>query len=166
MTPYLFVPFLFALAVVQASAVPYLAIWGVFPDLPLLFVTAWALLNGTRQGVLWGFVAGLALDLLSGVPFGALTLSLMAVGFASGLGATVVFRAQVMFPVLFVFLATVLYDLILLLMVQLSGDAVSWSGSLLRIVLPSAALNALLAPVVLWVLKRLNGWLASRKMAV
>lgn len=166
MTPYLFAPLLLALAVVQASAVPYLAVWGVFPDLPLVVVVAWALLTGTRQGILWGFVAGLSLDLLSGIPFGALALALMAVGLVSGLGETVVFRAQVLFPMGMAFAATLLYDVILLVVMQISGEPVAWLGSLLRLVLPSAALNAMLAPMVLWGMRRLHARLETRKLEV
>jgi rod shape-determining protein MreD len=138
--------------------VPHLAIWGVFADLPLLVVVSWSLLRGAREGVIWGFVAGLVVDLLSGAPFGAATLSLIAVGFLSGLGQATVFRTHVALPLVAVFLATILYDLLFLLIVQISGQAVSWLDSLFRVVLPSAVLNAVLTPIVFGVMR----WLYTR----
>ena len=154
MTIYLVVPLLAIVGLLQATLVSRVAIWGVFPDLPLLVVVNWGLLRGSRQGLLWGFVAGIIVDLFSGAPFGAATVPLMAVGFMAGLGETVVFR-NVLLLLLAMFLATVVYDLLFLFMVQISGDLlqetgrrVEWSGSLVRVIGPSAVLNALLALVI------------------
>lgn len=158
MTIYLVVPLLVIVSVLQTTLVPHLAIWGVFADLPLLVVVSWSLLRGAREGMIWGFVAGLVVDLLSGAPFGAATLSLIAVGFLSGLGEATVFRTHVALPLVAMFLATILYDLIFLLIVQISGQAVSWLDSLFRVVLPSAALNAVLTPIVFGAMR----WLYTR----
>jgi len=155
MTIYLLVPLMAIVGLLQATLISRVAIWGVFPDLPLLLVVSWGLLHGSRQGLLWGFVAGIVLDLFSGAPFGAATVPLMAVGFMAGLGENVVFR-NVLLLLLTIFLATVVYDLLFLLMVQISAPGllgtvhrVDWSGSLVRIIGPSAILNALLGPVIL-----------------
>jgi len=154
MSIYLVIPLLAAAGLAQATLVARVAIWGVFPDLPLLLVVSWGLLRGSRQGLLWGFVAGIFVDVFSGAPFGAATLPLMAVGFLAGLGETVVFR-NVLLLMLAMFLATVVYDVLFLLMVQMSGGpareagrSVEWSGSLVRVIGPSAVLNALLAVAV------------------
>lgn len=148
MTLYLAVPLLVIVAVLQASVISHLSVWGVFPDLPALVVVSWGLLCGVKEGSLWGFVVGLAVDMLSGGPFGAATLSLMMVGFVSGLARGSVFAGYLAFPVATMFLTTVLYDLGLLLLVGLSGRTVSWIDTFFRIILPSALLNALLMPLV------------------
>jgi rod shape-determining protein MreD len=148
MTIYLVVPILIGIAILQSTVVPQISVWGVFPDLPLLVVVSWSLVRGKREGIIWGFVAGLAVDFLSGAPFGAATLALMAAGFLSGLGEATVFRTHILLPLVTVFLATAVYDLLFLLVVQVSGQNVAWLGSLLRIVLPSAVLNTCLIPIV------------------
>lgn len=135
---------------------PHLAIRGVFPDLALLIVVSWSLLRGTREGVIWGFIAGLAVDLFSGAPFGAATLSLMAVSFLSGLGEATVARARFVLPLIVMFAATIVYDLIFLFIVWISDQRVAWLDSLVRIILPSAVLNAVLTPVVFIALRRLH----------
>ena len=158
MTIYLVVPLLVVVAILQTTIVPNLAVWGVFANLPLLLVVSWGLLRGPREGAVWGFIAGLAVDLLSGAPFGAATLSMIAVGFLSGLGATSAFRTQFALPMIAMFLATIVYDLLFLLIVQISGQRVIWFDSILRLVLPSAVLNALLTPVLFLTMR----WLYTR----
>jgi rod shape-determining protein MreD len=145
-------------AILQTTLVPHLAIWGIFADLPLLVVVSWSLLQGPREGMIWGFVAGLAVDLFSGAPFGASTLALIAVGALAGLGAATVFRAQIALPLLVMFLATIVYDLLFLLVVGISGDPVAWLESLYRLILPSAVLNAMLTPLVFVTMR----WLHTR----
>jgi len=147
-TLYLVVPVLFLVAILQASAVPHLRIWGVFPDLPLLFVVCWSLLRGTRAGLIWGLIAGLFVDLLSGSPAGAAAVALGVVGFLAGLAQRSAFRAQLLLPVVVTLVSTALYDLMLLLAMRLAGRTVLWIESLGRIILPSAILNLLLLPVV------------------
>jgi rod shape-determining protein MreD len=163
-TIYLVIPLLAAIAIVQATVSPHLAVWGVFPDLPLLVVIGWGLLRGPRDGAIWGFIAGLAVDLLSGAPFGAATLPLIAVGFLSGLGQASVFTAHAALPMLAMFLATIAYDLLFLLVVRISGLEVMWLDTLVRLILPSAVLNAVLMPVVFWGLRKLSTWFSHEEM--
>lgn len=158
------VPLLLVVGVLQAAVVPHLALWGVYPDLPAILVVSWGLLAGTRQGVVWGFVAGIVVDLFSGAPFGAATLSLMAVGAVSGLGQATLVRAHVMLPLLTMFLATVIYDLLFLLVVQISGSPVAWLDSLVRVVLPSALFNTALMPVVYLFVRFLHTWFVRDEM--
>lgn len=168
MTIYLVILLLLVVAVLQASIVSHLSIWGVFADLPLLVVTSWSLLRGAREGIVWGFVGGVAVDLLSGAPFGAATLSMMLVGFLAGLGKTSVFRAHVVFSALAMFLATVVYDLVFLFILWISGTQSAgpaiWAGSLVRIILPSAVLNAVLMPLIFGVMGMLNNRFIQEEM--
>lgn len=158
MTIYLVVPFLVGIVIVQTTIVPRLAIWGVFADLPLLVVVSWSLVRGRREGMIWGFIAGLMVDLLSGAPFGAATLALTAVGFLSGLGEATVFGARMVLPLITMFLATILYHLLFLVVVRISGHPVAWLDSLVRLVLPTAVLNTALTPVVFLIMR----WLYTR----
>lgn len=149
MSIYFVVPLLVVIGLLQTTVVPHLVIWGVFPNLPLLVVASWSLTRGVREGMIWGFVAGLAVDLFSGAPFGAATLSLMAAAALSGVGEATVFRGHFVLPLVVIFLVTVVYELLFLLIVQISGQTVAWMESLLRIVAPAALLNTLLTPFVL-----------------
>jgi rod shape-determining protein MreD len=157
-TIYLVLPLLAIVAILQTTLVPSLAIWSVFANLPLLVVVSWGLLRGPQEGALWGFIAGLMVDLLSGAPFGAATVSLIVIGFLAGLGETTVFRARIALPMIVMFLATIVYELLFLLIVRISGQSVAWLDSVLRLVIPSAILNAVLTPVVFLTMS----WLYAR----
>ncbi len=156
MTIYLVVPLLTIVAILQSTLVSHFRIWGVSADLPLLVVVSWGLLRGSREGLIWGFIAGVAVDLFSGAPFGAATFGLMAAGFLSGLGQSTVFRSQLFLPLIAMLLATIVYDILFMLVVWISGYPVSWLDSLFRLVLPSAVLNAVLTPVVFVIMRWLN----------
>jgi rod shape-determining protein MreD len=158
MTIYLVVPLLLAFALLQSTIVAQVDVWGVFPDVPLLWVVSWSLLRGARQGMVWGFIGGIALDVFSGAPFGAATLSMMAAGFLAGLAEPTVFRSHLALPLVAAFMATFVFDLIFLVVVHLSGGTVVWGNTLLRLVLPAAALNTVVIPVI-FVITR---WLSTR----
>lgn len=149
MSIYFVIPLLFVATLLQAALMPYLSVWGVSADLPLLLVLSWGLLRGGREGTLWGFVAGVFTDLFSGGPFGAATLSLMAAGASAGLGQSIVFRHYLLMPPLIALLGTLVYDLVYLVVLAVTGQSVMWLETLVRIILPSAALNACLILVVL-----------------
>lgn len=156
MTLYIVVPLLVVVAILQTTLVPQLTVWGASANLPLLIVVSWSLLRGSREGVIWGFIAGLAVDVLSGAPFGAATLPMIAVGLLAGLGHATVFRAHIALPLVVMFVTTVIYDLLFLLIVRLSGYPVAWLDSLFRLILPSALVNTMLMPIVFVLLRWLN----------
>ena len=164
MTIYLVVPLLAVVTLLQSTLVSHFRIWGVFADLPLLVVVSWGVLRGPREGLIWGFVAGLMLDIFSGAPFGAATFGLMAVGLLSGLGKSTVFQSRIVLPMLAVLLATVIYDIIFLIVVWISGYPVAWLDSLFRLVLPSALLNTVLAPVIIVIMAWLNARFGREEM--
>lgn len=166
MTLYLVIPFLLVIAVVQTSLMPHLSVWGIFADLPLLFVVSWSLLEGKREGLVWGFVGGAAIDILSGAPFGAATLSLSVVGFLAGLGGATVFRNHVALSLLAIFLATIIYNLVFLLVVQILGRPVPWLDSAIRIIPPAAALNTALMLLVFLPLRQIHRRFVQQEMEV
>lgn len=164
MTIYLIIPLLVVVALLQATVIPHLTVLGVFPDLPVIVVVCWGLLAGAREGLIWGFIAGVAVDLLAGAPFGAATLALSLVGFLSGMSGPIAVRARFILAMLVVFLATIVYDLLFMLIVQISGQAVAWLENLARIAIPSAALNAMLTPIILGALHLLRNRFGREEM--
>ncbi len=166
MTIYLVIPLMLAAALLQVALIPHLRVWGVFADLPLLVVLSWGLLRGGREGAVWGFVAGLFTDFFSGGPFGAATLSLMAAGALSGMGQNVVYRHYLLLPPLIAFLGTLIYDLLFMAVMVLTGHSVVWLETLGRIIVPSAALNALLIPIVLSLMRLVHRRLGGEAIEI
>ena len=147
---------LFSAAILQTTVMPRFALWGVRPDLMLLVVVSWSLLRGTKEGLLWALGGGLLLDLLSGGPFGAATLSLALSSVVASLSEVTVSRGTVWLPVAASLAATALYDLTYMLVLQLAGRPVLWGLGLTRVVVPSLALNGLATYPTYWTLRWLN----------
>ena len=149
------------MAILQTTLLPYLSINGIKPDLLLVLVAIWSLLNGSREGSLWALVGGFILDLLSGAPFGIGTLSLVAVSLLGGLRQVRAIHASYFLPI-FVAVASLVHDGIFLTLMQLSGQPVTWMDSLLRSTLLGTALNVGAAFLVYPLLRRL----ASQSQAI
>lgn len=71
----------------QTTVVTRLPLPGAAPDLVLVVVVAFALVEGQASGMVTGFVAGLLADLLSDAELGRLALVYVVVGYLAGLAA-------------------------------------------------------------------------------
>jgi len=148
--PYLVVPLLLIVALLQVTALPAFKVLGVKPELMLLTVLAWSLVRGVEEGLVWAFVGGGLLDLFSGGPFGASTLALLAASFIARLTEGAVTRTGFLMPMGMALLGTLLYQALFLLVIQVTRGGVSWDDSLFRVTLPSLVINALLMPVIFY----------------
>lgn len=155
MMPYALVLALGLVALVQVSFLPAVAVGGARPDLALVIVVAWTLLRGARSAIIWAFIAGIWLDLVSGGPFGMYTLGLVSATAVAGLGGRTVFRGHLVLAIGMVAIATIVQDLIQWLLVRLTGAPISFPGALLRLTLPEVAINMavmlILYPLLSWI---------------
>ena len=142
------------MAILQTTLLPYLSINGVKPDLLLVLVAIWSLLNGSREGSLWALAGGFLLDLLSGAPFGIGTLSLVAVSLLAGLQQVRVIHSSYFLPV-FVAVASLIHDGLFLALMQLAGQPVIWEDSLFRSTTLGIALNVAAALLVYPLVRRM-----------
>jgi rod shape-determining protein MreD len=156
MNPYLTLLLLASIALLDTTLTPHLAFLSGQPQLMLLAVVSWSLLRGVRAGIIWAFIGGVMLDLLSGAPFGVITLPLLLVAYMSGLGEINVFRANYVLPIIVAALAVVVYNVVSLALRQLLGQPMPWDAAILRVVLPALLANLLALPVVFFPLRRLH----------
>jgi rod shape-determining protein MreD len=121
-----------AAALLQGSVVPFVSIAGARPNLPVLVAASWSVAAGSREAVWWAFFGGLAADLLSGGPLGAMALASLVPVAAVGLGETAIRPRSVLGGAVLVGVATlgagVLYLLILLVVGQPLSDPVVLAG--------------------------------------
>jgi rod shape-determining protein MreD len=121
-----------AAALLQASVVPFVSIAGARPNLPVLVAASLSVASGARDAVWWAFVGGLAADLLSGGPLGALALASLVPVAAVGLGETSLRARSILGGALLVGVATLgaglLYLLILIVVGQPLSDPVLLAG--------------------------------------
>ena len=147
---------LFSAALVQSSVLPGLGLIRVRPDLVLLCVIIWAVLRGAREALHWAFVGGLLLDLLSGAPFGSGALAMVLVAFCSSVGEIGLFRSAYFLPVLTTFWGSVLYGFVFLFLMTTFQVHMDWVASLRYVIVPNALLNTACAPVMYWLLSKLE----------
>ena len=148
MNPYATIGLLAGVVLLQTTLVPHLSMGGVKPDLMLMVVVSWSLLRGAKAGIAWGAAGGLVLDLLSGGPFGIFTLTLILVGFLTGVGEIHIVRANVLLPAMTILFATLIYTLLPLLMLQILGWPIPWEIHVVGILLPALLWNVVLMPFV------------------
>ena len=111
-------------------------------NLVLVLVTVWSLARGVQDGLLGGIVGGLALDLMSGTPFGLHTLLLGLIGGGTAIGGGSLARGGL----------ALLFGAAVLTTVAYHGAAV---------LVPTIFLNALFMPFAAAFARRLDRALSS-----
>ena len=137
-------PLLALAAVLQATLLPQVRLFGGTVDLVLLLTLNWTLVGEWRGGSIWALMGGLCLDLLSGGPFGANALGLVLVAYGASLSEGRFWSSHVLLPLASVLFGSVVYHLAYLLVLAVTGHAVSWGPSLSQVVLPTVLLDTLL----------------------
>lgn len=140
--PWAVAAFLGAATVVQVVAVPQLKVNGVHPDLILLLVVARSMVAGGPSAVVWGFVGGLWMDLFSGGAMGASSLALMAAALLTGIGHNAIFRRNLIVPSVSAFAGSLLFSLVYLTIMAVTGHRIPAAPVVAEIVLPAALYNA------------------------
>ncbi|TKJ31622.1 MAG: rod shape-determining protein MreD [Chloroflexi bacterium B3_Chlor] len=148
------------LALIQSSVLFRFSLGGARLNLMLLVVVSWSLLRGAREGIVWGFLGGLALDFLSGAPLGSCAFALTLIGYLPSLGQLTLYRTSPLFPSAVALAATIVHDSILMTVLSVTGHFVPWRDVLLQITMPTALLGSLLIPVVY----RALAWLHRRTL--
>lgn len=156
MSPYLVVPLLAVIALIQTTLLPIFLPGPVRPDLMLMIVVGWGVVHGDGEAALWGLAGGLVLDLFSGAPFGLHTFGLGAIGWLADTLQTNFFRSNLLVPLATIFVATILYHIGQAAVMQLLGYTINWAFYSFNVVLPTAILNTALMPLVYFFLRRLD----------
>jgi rod shape-determining protein MreD len=154
-TLYLSVPLLLAAALLQSTLFAQLRLFGAAPDLVLVAVVAWTLLRGTPEGYVWAFAGGLALDLLSGGPFGLSALVLLLIAAVLGLTEGQVHQHATAYAFAATAGATLLFHAGLWLALALAGRPLDGPGVLVQLALAGLVLNLLVLGPIRWLLLRL-----------
>ncbi len=125
------------------------------PNLTLLTVVAWSFYRGPNEGMVWGMIGGLLIDLASGAPTGISSLPLMLAALVTGFGRTRIYSGNLILPALISLFAILLYQIIWLLLLAVVGRPVGWRLGVIQVAVPLFLLNMLLMPIVYFVMARL-----------
>jgi len=161
------VPIFFIAALLQAAVLPQFRVFEGQPDLVVIVVLAWAILDQGQEGLFWAFVGGLALDLFSGAPFGISSLALMLVAYVVSQANAQLYRVNVVPPILLTAAGAFAYHVLYLILLRfLVGYAVVWAEALLYVTLPSVIFDLLLIVPVLQVLARVYDAIHPRQVSI
>lgn len=158
---YVMIPLLLLAGLLQSTAMARFEIRGVKPDLVLLLLVAGTLIYGSRSGLIWAFVGGVALDIYSGGPMGASSLALMAAVMVAGLGHRTLSRYNLLVPLGATLLGTATYGmvylgiLIILDLFSVVPREVPLLPTVQYIIVPAALYNMILMLVVLPLMNRM-----------
>jgi len=126
----------------ESTLLQFVRVAGVRPDLVLVLVVFYAIINGSKEGAFWGFMGGLAKDFLSGYYLGLNALSLAVIGYLVGLGHTRLFRESHYVLAGVTFLATVLVEVFRYLLILGLGITILPGEALWGLILPLGVYNA------------------------
>ena len=131
-------------------------------NLVLVLVTAWSLVRGTADGLLAGLAGGLALDLMSGTPFGLHTILLGIVGAATAIGGGTLERGGLALLFGTVVFSTIAYHGLMVLVLRPFGWEFPGLMRFVNVLVPTIFLNVLFMPVAAALARRVDrltsGW--------
>ena len=146
MNLYFTIPFLTFVAIFQGTAAPQIRVASGYPDLMLLSVVSWQLVQTRGDGYTWAFIGGLIVDLISGGPFGASILGLLAAAAVADRVGGGLARDQIALPLISSFLGTFAFHGVYLIVIRVFGRVIDPTEAVFQVVLPSALINMVLSP--------------------
>lgn len=147
------IPLFLIAALLQATVFPQFRVFDGQPDLLVVIVLAWAIVDQGQEGVVWAFVGGFVLDLFSGAPLGVSSLALVPVAYSINILESQLYRESVLLPIALMAGGSAVYHLLYLILLRfLVGYRVIWSDALLFVSLPSIVIDMILIVPALQVL--------------
>ena len=138
----------FFLAVLGVSAMPYVKVLGVTPNLILIFAVTWMMVRGQREAAVVVPVAGLMRDLTTSDPVGTSVLALAPIVLLAVVRELKAVESELVLTLVVAVLASLIYGLITMMVLTATGQGFPWLHGLLWVVLPSLVVNALLVPII------------------
>lgn len=157
------IPLMLLAALIQATILPHLRIFGGHPDLVIILTMAWAFLDDGLEGAAWALAGGVALDVLSGAPLGFSSLALLPAVFLISLAETQVYRTNAVLTLGIAGTGAVLYHgLYLTGLYALMRQPIVLMPTLYYVTLPSVAFDVILVLPAFWSLRPLYDKLHPR----
>ncbi len=107
--------FLFGATIIESSILSNISFLLVVPDLVLICCIYFSLLNGKLYGEISGFISGLFLDFISGVPLGFNAVFRTIIGYITGFFSDTIIISGLVIPVVSVGIGTVAKKILIFL---------------------------------------------------
>ncbi len=143
---------------IQTAVAPHLRLLGANPDFALIAVVCVALVKGSETGAVFGFLTGMLTAIALMEPFGLSAFVFVLIGYFAGRYAETADLPAGLAPLLTVFIATLLANVLFAMAQFLLAREVPVGFFLGRVLVPSLVFNTLLAaPVYLLIRLWLRG---------
>ena len=147
--PYLVAALILCLTLLQSSISSGFEVFGVIPDLVLVFLASWAVVARPKGLIFWGFGSGFLVDIFSGVPAGTNMLGLSVATFVASMGGAGLFRTNLVWALLAALLGTLIYYPVIMLVLAIHGFTIDWLTAITATT-PAAIMVNLMACVFIY----------------
>ncbi|MCL2547930.1 MAG: rod shape-determining protein MreD [Symbiobacteriaceae bacterium] len=148
------------LYLLQVTVLPQLLLYRIRVDLLIIWVVAYALLTGPREGLLCGLFVGLLLDLGVEHPFGLQILLKGLAGYLSGTLARKFFREQLLLPLLVILSVLMMQEAISFTILNgISGVSIVFDRELVNELLLMVLYTICFGSGIYRIMVSLVGWL-------
>jgi rod shape-determining protein MreD len=139
---------LIGIVLVQTTILPYLRVFGVVADLGLVATVAVAYREGPETGAIFGFAAGLSMDLFLQTPLGLSALAYALTGYLIGILQGGLLRSAWWVSPVLGGLGGIIGGLLFIGIGALVGQEQLFALRSLRVVLLAGLYDALIAPIM------------------
>ncbi|NLV36300.1 MAG: rod shape-determining protein MreD [Clostridiaceae bacterium] len=150
--------FIVLFLLLQTTLLQYVAIYGVKPNILVVFIIVTALLRGESEGAPAGFFAGLSLDLMFGSAIGFYALLGLYLGIAVGATNKKIFRENILIVVFFTFIYSLAYESLVYIVNNIMSGDMNFLYALTRTVLPESAYNCVVAVLLFPLVMKAGKW--------
>jgi rod shape-determining protein MreD len=141
-------------ALFQASFLPAFPIFGVVPNLVLVFAVCWTVIRGQQEAMIVVPIAGVCLGIFGDQPIGLAMLGMIPIVLLAGIEMLRLSSSNFALAVVLVFLTSILYEAMVLIAIRLEGGNVSWVFAFVRVIMPVALAGVLFTPPVYWLVRK------------
>ncbi|MGI6486644.1 MAG: rod shape-determining protein MreD [Thermoanaerobacterales bacterium] len=142
------------LIVLQSTVLPFLHIKGIMPDIPLVYAFCLSLIKNERIGASMGVFVGIIEDIMFGRFLGYNALVKFISCYGIGYCSRTIFKGPVMITMSLVFLGSLFYNLIFVIVGTLLGEITSPWLLFIPISLPAALYNMLISPIIYYIVQK------------
>lgn len=144
-------------ALVQVSVSPSFSLFGVQPNALIIVLVAWMSIRGQREALILIPAGGFVLGLLDSDPLGLAMLALAPLILLTEIREMRLVASDLLPAVILVALATLSYEITVLLTLAVEGEHPNWWTGVLDVLVPAAIANVLLLLPVYGII-RLASW--------
>jgi rod shape-determining protein MreD len=136
------------LSVLSVSAMPYIKVLGVTPDLVLIFAACWAVVRGQDEALIVVPVAAFLRDFATSDPIGTSVLAMAPIVVLAAVLKLRALDTNFLPALACVVTGTLAYGIISTIVLGVTGHSVDWLYAAVRVIVPAVIVNTLFAPIL------------------